>query len=413
MSTIRFEDLGRPIQQLLTSLKDGYSEAHMALMKYVSVKDMAKIYDDLNSKKAEEIFETLLTKLKKRRQNELEERRNAAAEKNQNQEEVDTIEAELRELEREEEAAKAAKEERKRMKKEKKEKRERDRKEREEQAERELAEAEAAAKALDEEAAEKALRKAQKKIAKKKREEERLALEAAEAEEAEAKAIEEEVKSKEERKKQKKKEVAKLKAKEEDLRLSAEQALKEEEQTRKATLAEQWDKFVKDHPLEYGGAEDEIAQVAIERKTKAPPKEFLQVKQIRVPSVEEKEEAAFFKLDIRTHGGKQSFVERRYNAFVDLKNKLGSTLDVLDATFPGKTFTRLKGPGLDKRRLDLEIWINDVIQKLGSTRSYAGITLDAKQQLRGDAARAEAERQRMQQAGIAKQALHAFCELTD
>ena len=43
MSTIRFEDLGKPIQALLKGLKGGYTEEDMNLMEYVSVKDMAKV----------------------------------------------------------------------------------------------------------------------------------------------------------------------------------------------------------------------------------------------------------------------------------------------------------------------------------------------------------------------------------
>eukprot|EP01059_Diplonema_ambulator_P010844 TRINITY_DN20871_c0_g1_i4.p1 TRINITY_DN20871_c0_g1~~TRINITY_DN20871_c0_g1_i4.p1 ORF type:complete len:340 (+),score=171.38 TRINITY_DN20871_c0_g1_i4:48-1067(+) len=339
MSTIRFEDLGRPIQQLLKSLKDGYNDADMALMEFVSVKDMAKIYDDLNSsKKAELIWKELRRELKERRQQILAKE----LEETTNKQEMEKIQELIRKAEEEEAEHQRQKEEKKRQKKERREQRE-----------------------------------------------------------------------KEERRKTKKKEIAELKAKEEDLRQRAEANMKEQAKSKARNLKEEWDKFVKDHPLEYGDAEEEIVQVDIGRSTRPPPKEFLKVKQIRIPEVEDKEEAAFFKLDIRLHSGGQKFVQRRYNQFVELKSKLGSTLEVLEAQFPGKTFTRLRGAGLDKRRLELEVWINDVIQKLSSARSYAGITLDAKQQLRGDAARAEAERQRMAQAGVAKLALHQFADISE
>eukprot|EP01059_Diplonema_ambulator_P010843 TRINITY_DN20871_c0_g1_i3.p1 TRINITY_DN20871_c0_g1~~TRINITY_DN20871_c0_g1_i3.p1 ORF type:complete len:411 (+),score=227.74 TRINITY_DN20871_c0_g1_i3:48-1280(+) len=410
MSTIRFEDLGRPIQQLLKSLKDGYNDADMALMEFVSVKDMAKIYDDLNSsKKAELIWKELRRELKERRQQILAKE----LEETTNKQEMEKIQELIRKAEEEEAEHQRQKEEKKRQKKERREQREKERREREEQAEREMREEEEKAKQLDEEAAEKARRRAQKKKEKKRLEEERLAQEAAEAEAEAERAAEEEAKAKEERRKTKKKEIAELKAKEEDLRQRAEANMKEQAKSKARNLKEEWDKFVKDHPLEYGDAEEEIVQVDIGRSTRPPPKEFLKVKQIRIPEVEDKEEAAFFKLDIRLHSGGQKFVQRRYNQFVELKSKLGSTLEVLEAQFPGKTFTRLRGAGLDKRRLELEVWINDVIQKLSSARSYAGITLDAKQQLRGDAARAEAERQRMAQAGVAKLALHQFADISE
>ncbi|CAD2216594.1 FYVE zinc finger containing protein, putative [Angomonas deanei] len=47
-STIRFEDLGEPVQKLLRHLKNDIEEDDLELLTFVSVKDMAKIYSDLS-----------------------------------------------------------------------------------------------------------------------------------------------------------------------------------------------------------------------------------------------------------------------------------------------------------------------------------------------------------------------------
>ena len=100
------------------------------------------------------------------------------------------------------------------------------------------------------------------------------------------------------------------------------------------------------------------------------------------------------------HVGKPKISKKRYSQFLTLKTALGATIIEVDAPFPGKTFMKVKGPGLEKRKQDLETWLNQVVDKLATTRSYADVQL--KQQLRGDAARAEAERQRMQKAAVAR-----------
>ncbi|KAH9601501.1 FYVE zinc finger [Trypanosoma melophagium] len=67
--TIRFEDLGEPVQRLLKSLKGGYTEEDMALLEYVSVKDMAKIYGEMYSDRhVEEIWRELRLALQTRRE---------------------------------------------------------------------------------------------------------------------------------------------------------------------------------------------------------------------------------------------------------------------------------------------------------------------------------------------------------
>ncbi|ORC92033.1 uncharacterized protein TM35_000042470 [Trypanosoma theileri] len=67
--TIRFEDLGEPVQRLLKSLRGGYTEEDMALLEYVSVKDMAKIYGEMcNDRHVEEIWQELRMALQTRRE---------------------------------------------------------------------------------------------------------------------------------------------------------------------------------------------------------------------------------------------------------------------------------------------------------------------------------------------------------
>ena len=127
-----------------------------------------------------------------------------------------------------------------------------------------------------------------------------------------------------------------------------------------------------------------IEQKSVVRESRGPPKDFLKIKGVKIPTVEEREEekgAAFYKMVVYLNQGSPVEVERRYSQFNDMKAKLGGTLEVVDAPFPGKTILKVKGAALDKRREDLEIWLNTVIKKLATTRSYAGVQLDSKQQV--------------------------------
>lgn len=145
-TTIRFEDLGAPVQKLLRSLKGGVapdgsvkaiSDADMSLLEYISVKDMAKIYTELGTDRAaEQIWIELKAALQERK--EKQERKRAEQE------------GKLKEYERQqalaaEEAARIAAEEEEEKRKRKEERRKR----KEEQAQRE---AEEAARIAEEEA---------------------------------------------------------------------------------------------------------------------------------------------------------------------------------------------------------------------------------------------------------------------
>eukprot|EP01062_Namystynia_karyoxenos_P063693 TRINITY_DN5647_c5_g1_i1.p1 TRINITY_DN5647_c5_g1~~TRINITY_DN5647_c5_g1_i1.p1 ORF type:complete len:462 (+),score=257.79 TRINITY_DN5647_c5_g1_i1:88-1386(+) len=419
--TIRFEDLGAPIQKLLKSLKGGVSDEDMELMEYVSVKDMAKIYNDLaTDKKAEVIWQELRKELQRRkdeREGKVQERAAAREEAERLRKKMEEAEEEERRLREEEERLKA---ERKARKKAEKERRRKEQEELERQLEEERLQQEAEEEAARLEEEEKERKREERRLRKEQREaelkarqeeEERLAREEAEAEAA---RLEEKLRRKEEKRRRREEEAARLQEQQERLEREA----KEERRARKKerTQKEEWDDHVKSHPLEFAGAGGDdgldIKQEARADEAKfKKPEAFMKVKDVRIPSFTEDGDHQEFQMEVTVAGRKQPIVVRhRYSAFADLKKKLGVTADVCVAQFPGKSMFKLKGASLDKRRQDLEVWMRDLIDKLSSQRNYAGVSLDkGKEQLRGDAARAEAERQRMQQAAQAKAVLEEFC----
>ena len=66
--TIRFEDLGGPVQDLLKRVK-GVTDEDMQLFEFVSVKDMAKIYQEMGTdREATDIWDELKGALLARRE---------------------------------------------------------------------------------------------------------------------------------------------------------------------------------------------------------------------------------------------------------------------------------------------------------------------------------------------------------
>lgn len=241
--TIRFEDLGEPVQRLLKSIKGGVSDEDMALLEYVSVKDMAKIYGEMSSdRQATEIWEELRSALQARRekaerkQRELEQRAEDLESQQRREEEQarKAEELERQEREREEELRKQRKEERRRR--------------REEEA------AAAAAAAAEEEEAAAAIAAAaeQERL----EEEERLAAEEADRKKREAKRKKREARARE---------------------LAEEQELLLQEQAKvskkKSDQKKEWAEYVALHPLDFTKDTPQvIEQVVVERAVKAPPK---------------------------------------------------------------------------------------------------------------------------------------------
>lgn len=419
--TIRFEDLGAPIQKLLKSLKGGVSDEDMELMEFVSVKDMAKIYNDLASdKKAEQIWAELRMELQRRkdiREGKLEERRAA-------REEAEALRKKMEEAAEEEERLRAEEErlraERKAKKKAEKERRRKEQEELERQLEEErlAQEAEEEARALEEEERkrkkeERRRRKEEREAELLRRQEEEEALAKAEAEE-EQRRIEEKLRKKEEKRRKREEQAALLAQQEEEY----EEELRLEEKKRKKrelkSMKEEWDEHVKNHPLEFAQAEEEVEikqEKRVEQSAHKKPEAFMKITDIRIPEASSEGDHQSYTLQVRVTGKAEVIkVQHRYSEFAELKKKLGVTADICTVPFPGKSLFKLKGPSLDKRRQELEAWMRDLLEKFSSQRSYAGVSLSGGgKDLRGDAARAEAERQRMQQAAGSKQALEEFC----
>lgn len=226
--TIRFEDLGEPVQKLLRSLKGGLTEEDMALLEYVSVKDMAKIYGEMSSdREVEQIWEELRGALQQRR--EKAERKRRELEKRQKE----------IENEQEEEGVKALREEQERLAAQEAEEAERRRRKEERRRRKdEQKQAEEAAVIAEQEARE---------------EEERLAAEEAERKKQDAK--------------KKKREARARELAEEQEALKAEKA----KNTKPKDQKREWADYVAQHPLEFAAHTQEIEQVKIEHVTKAPP----------------------------------------------------------------------------------------------------------------------------------------------
>eukprot|EP00760_Papus_ankaliazontas_P018035 PhM_4_TR17417/c1_g1_i4/m.29416 len=257
-SKIRFEDLGAPVQKLLRSLKGGLSDEEMSLLEYVSVKDMAKIFNELGTnREAEQIWkelrEALLERKAKQDRKRLE--RDAAMQDLEAQQKL--AEEEAARIAAEEEAARQQRKEERRRRKEE---------------ERLRREAEAAAE--EEEARRQAEEQEAEEAARRREERRRKKAEEREAEEARLREEEEEAKRKEEKRRRKAEEKAKRLAEEQD-RLNAERAQDESERhTRKSRKQKDaWDEYVKNHPLEFANADEEveIEQEKVERNMKPPP----------------------------------------------------------------------------------------------------------------------------------------------
>lgn len=223
--TIRFEDLGEPVQRLLKSLKGNVSEADMALLEYVSVKDMAKIYSEMSTDRhAEEIWEELRAALEERRERAAKKDAELLA-KQKALEQQEAEEAEKRRLQEEEdERARQAAEEAKRRRKE----------ERQRRREEEAAAAEAAALAEQEA-----------------------------AEEAAALAEEEARREKAERKR-KRREARARELQEEQAALEAERA--RQKAKRSANQQKDWTDYVQSHPLEFPSTTAAVEEKVIEQE---------------------------------------------------------------------------------------------------------------------------------------------------
>ena len=90
-TSIRLEDLGEPVQRLLKSLKE-YDEEDMVLLSWVSVKDMAKIYEDMAANRAAAmIWEELKVNLLKRREADDLKTKELDAKKNKIEEEIEKV----------------------------------------------------------------------------------------------------------------------------------------------------------------------------------------------------------------------------------------------------------------------------------------------------------------------------------
>lgn len=222
--TIRFEDLGEPVQRLLKSLKGGVTEEDMALLEYVGVKDMKTIYEKMSSDASStEIWNELKEALQTRKAK----AERKTTELSKKQEDIDSQLEAQRKAEEEERLAQEREAEERRKRKEER------RKEREEQR---IAEEEAA-------------------------EQERLEEEARQQEEAEEKRREAKRKRREARARE-------LAEEQEALRLEQEKHSKAKKKNQK----KEWDDYVASHPLDFAPQTTEIKQVEVVREQPPPPK---------------------------------------------------------------------------------------------------------------------------------------------
>lgn len=227
--TIRFEDLGEPVQRLLRSLKGDVSEEDMALLEFVSVKDMAKIYSEMSTDRhAEEIWQELRSALQARK-DKMARREVELAEKQQALEaeqaaEAERLQQQLEEEERERVAAEEARQQRREERRHRK------------------AEKAAAAAAAEEEA------------------ELAAAAAAEEAAEEAAAAAEEAERQRKADKKRKRREARARELQEEQDALAAERARHEaKKQQKSANQQKDWSEFVQRHPLEYAAPDVDAA----------------------------------------------------------------------------------------------------------------------------------------------------------
>jgi rubrerythrin len=246
--SIRFEDLGEPVQRLLRSIKGDVSDEDMALLEYVSVKDMAKIYSEMTTDRhAEEIWEELRAALQARK-DKMARREAELAAKQAALEAEQAAEAERlrQQLEEEEQERIAAEEERVRR--------------REERRRRKAEKAAAAAAAAEGEAAEQAAAQAAATAA---------AAAAEEAAEEAAAAAEEAERQKKAERKRKRREARARELQEEQDALAAERATHEAKKKQKsANQQKDWSEYVQNHPLEYTKEAEKSAQMPTEIEQK-------------------------------------------------------------------------------------------------------------------------------------------------
>lgn len=237
--SIRFEDLGEPVQKLLRALRNGVTEEDMSLFEFVAVKDMAKIYQDMSDdRRAEQIWEDLKASLIARR----EKAEAARRQLDDLSDQQSAMEAEAARLAAEEEARQQAEAEEAEKRRRKEEKR----RKKAEEAARNASEADRAA-------AEEAAREAERLAAE---EEARLA---EEEEAARAKA--------ESKRKRREEKARRLAEEQEELRKQAEAGRK-----KGRTQREEWTDYVASHPLEFTkDTKQVIAQVKVAHESKPPP----------------------------------------------------------------------------------------------------------------------------------------------
>lgn len=240
--TIRFEDLGEPVQRLLRSINGGVSDEDMALLEYVSVKDMAKIYSEMaTDRHAEEIWDELRSALQARKEKMARREAELTAKQRALEEEQAAEEARMRQQMEEEEHERIAAEEARVRRREERRRRKA-----------EKAAAAAAQEQAEDEAAEQAAAAAAEEA----------------AEEAAAAAEEAERQKKAERKRRRREARARELQEEQDA-LAAERAKHEAKKSQKSQNQQKdWSEYVQNHPLEYAQETDKSGQLptVIEQK---------------------------------------------------------------------------------------------------------------------------------------------------
>ena len=239
--TIRFEDLGEPVQKLLRALHkrqgSDMTNEDMSLLEYIAVKDMVKIYQEMGATddRAEEIWNELKAALIARRDK-------SERKIREQDERLKDIESERAQAADE---ARALQEEQEREAAEAEKRRRREERRKRKAAEAAETAAEEERQRLEAEAAEAAA--------------------AAEAEEAERAAAEEESQRRRDERRKRREDRARRLA-EEAAALEQEQAAAKEERRRKRDQKSEWNNYVASHPLEFQGTT--AAPIAVEQTKK-------------------------------------------------------------------------------------------------------------------------------------------------
>lgn len=253
--TIRFEDLGEPVQRLLRSIKGDVSAEDMALLEYVSVKDMAKIYSEMaTDRHAEEIWDELRAALQARKEKMTKREAELLAKQQALEAEQAAEEERLRQQLEEEEQERIAAEEARAHRREERRRRKAER------AAQAAAEMEAAEQAAATAAAE-------------------AAAAAEEAAEEAAAAAEEAERQRRAERKRKRREARARELQEERDALAAERAKHEaKKQQKSSNQRKDWSEYVQNHPLEYpqdAAKSDQLPAVIEQKEMKhilnAPP----------------------------------------------------------------------------------------------------------------------------------------------